>query len=500
MDYPLMRLQELAKDYNVRDYSRLADELRQIGLSVNVYFDLPARQIKTAREYIKNEYYEPPLIQCRVRPPVNMNENSLADSFKPFGILLPEETLLLLNYLKDNSAKTAYVPTVEVILESKYIIEQRPIQFYSILRKGKITFLDPQDWQYKVKLMWIAAELACKERCLKNNLNIVDLNEINLMDEHDFIIEGKHIDVKARCKIGAVVDWNLNRGYFKDNEIIAFFHTEENQYDSSIISKPIGIYDPAVIELLNLKFVTTKIRPDLNPLYFIDFKYYFNLTNKKSSPLVSKKIIRFLIEEDRIHIPKLIHYYDQLSCLKALHEEGYFQEHESLIERMISLYKKGTPHYAPLILLEYVLGIIGSNRRIKSPIKRILPFCFLNEIQAQYIKHLLQVIYILQSENHRCKFKNIPLKNCKISFLDNTTIIATAPGAHRSNTLLSHSWFDGRTVSYGSEGVSVCDSIECGCLLHNSHELKIGRKKCPKHGKKSVLRKRDKVYSPLTPL
>jgi hypothetical protein len=408
-----------------------------------------------------------------------------------FELKISSELAVLLDYLESTSRYSLVnaLPEVDPFSPDE-ILQAKKSQFEYSLKRNNISEDNEESWDYQVTLMWLAAELSFEKICRREKMKVKDLNKENPASKQDFEIKGKSIDVKSRCRIGSSIDRNLDRTTCDPNEIIAFFNCESHQYKSEVKAKFLGIFDPALIDSLNLKYVHIDTTRFINPLFFVNHKAYFGFTSYNQLPYLNTDILKTIIKIREFELSKCLVFYDRTSIVESLIQIGYFKGHEDFAKQIKKLSADRKEFLGPTILFDYITGLIKQKKSVDTIIikDRLLNFCCLNDMQYEYVIHYLNVLNILQDERNVCQFTQIPLNKCKINFSDDfKSIYAQSPIAkyNQSNTLMSYSWLTGDIISYKTDGTVPCTYENCGCLVHiHDWNKRIGKKSCRLHGKK----------------
>lgn len=400
------------------------------------------------------------------------NLDEIREKQARWNLKLPSSIENLILYLE---SKTKSTP------KDRFMFTQPTVKVRKAVQFQKYQF--ESDWKKNIGVLWLSAEMAFNEYCQEQGWKVNDLNITDTYGEYDFKINDMLVDVKSRCNIGPKMDSSLEKKNFKPNETIAFFISSTPQYDRDVRSDFVGLYKKGIFNQINLKYAKPDDERFLNPMSFVS-PYHFFQTKTPLRPLFVPELLR-LLTKDQIHYQKLLHFYDPISVLKTIAKGEY----QKLIQKLISLYETQSEHLAPILIFEHLLEEIKTGHKLnrKNFEEKILPLFKLNNVQHRFINSYLNVLDILADSDNKCKFTGTPFNQCIIDVSsDGLSVFAKAPGSHRSNTLLSYSWYGGEVLSYGEENVRVCDDQSCGCLVKETRNHSIGRKGCYYYGEKGV--------------
>lgn len=407
------------------------------------------------------------------------NSTQLKQKFSEYKVSMSPEIANLITYFQFPYESNSGICYRDVI---------HPDLVYGLKNTQLREFSHAEEWKYQVARMGFAAEISFEKLCKENNLSCEDLNKkFGIHHSADYSVKNKAIDVKARCKIGRkkIDDSNLSEKNFKENEILAFFMSHEDEFEFPIHCEFIGIYDPFLISEAGFK---TEKKPFLNPLHFVDFHKYFVPKNKK--PITSKEV-SYLQSIGQFSPQRLMTLFDPSSVLSSLVVSGWLKGFEGLTKKYISLTKSGHELLSPLLTYQYLDEVMTSKLDFDIALfkERMLPLLSLSARQYDFTLQYLKVINFLMNTDNKCHSSGIPLRDCKIVFKNaGATIVAVAPESSFENTLLSYSWYDGRIVNVADEEITRHHSATCACLLHNSDDGPKGKLTCSHYGNEAYIK------------
>lgn len=349
--------------------------------------------------------------------------------------------------------------------------------------------------KYNTKV-YTEAEYVVEQWALAHKLPFIDYNETNQFAPQDCRIAEVDIDVKAAIGIGR----RLGMQYTSKREsreiiigVSSYINNINDCYPSYILD---GVFDPANYSRLKhpLKHVSLEHRY-LNVCYFMPMFNYF-----KSDQLPS---LDLQISDDEVVANEIIDYAIYHGCLGDLLQICSLEQRCDLLQKKLSpsnqsllsvildlLDKKKLP-----LLVHYLLEMILSQTKQKRPIDgdniRQVVYAIYEptERQKDYIDNLIkgnEALFKVCCHWHAEENAQAMGVDIYQGFIPTLKAVCSQ-NPIKKTTFFTYSWKTLETLIYESDE-QICDTEDCGCLLHSYDDyhignIKLGKSSCNKYGR-----------------
>ncbi len=350
-------------------------------------------------------------------------------------------------------------------------------------------------WELHNTIAYTYAEYFAEHWAKQQQLAVLDYNDTDLFAPQDYNIDGKDIDVKSVIGIGRRKGTQYS-SFTDGNEVLlgVCTHTDKLNDDAIVLSID-GVFDPKKYQQINLELNYLKLHTSPNVSYFSSaYDYFLSPKDKEIAPLTIN--------------PPLLQYAESVNAIPLLLKLCPEGKREDLLKSLITaqnlplisiifeLLTKNSVELFPHYLADYIIHQTVQKQAVDSAnIRELLSLVTpISERQRRFILDLLKANETLKAV--RCHWhpeETIADMGIDIYYSD-TSSVPTLKAVCSCNprlktTFFTYSWKTNETLCYRSDD-NICDHQNCGCLIHQYRDYKLGfvvlgKSSCAKYGKKN---------------